>query len=481
MANGFRIEGKTSGRIPEVDINDNLHVNLPTSKALAGFVCIGSEADDGSVTGTREIHKVSVSENGRLKIGADEPLMFEAFPGAALNSALWTAPVTTATVTVSGGLLTLNAAASVASGAVARVSSYRYFPTPSGGALLFECTAQLVQNPQANNVTEWGVGIATATTAPTDGAFFRLNAAGEFRAVINFNSTELQSPSLDFATLVGTNTARRFAITIYDDICYFSIDDVVVARIEIGVGGAQVTASAQLPVLFRTYNTAVTSAAQVLKVGNVFLGIGGLKVDKPHAAKCAGMGGMCSQGQTGGTMGTTASYANSADPAASAALSNTATLVTGLGGQFRFNAAATGVTDGIVTSYQNPAGTAALPGRTLHITGIKISCANLGVPVATTATTLAWSLAYGHTAVSLATAEAATTKAPRRVPLGIQNWPVGAAVGASPDRGDLYMPFNSPIAVQPGEFIAAVAKFIVGTATASQVIWGHVTFDGYFE
>jgi len=41
------------------------------------------------------------------------------------------------------------------------------------------------------------------------------------------------------------------------------------------------------------------------------------------------------------------------------------------------------------------------------------------------------------------------------------------------------MQFDSPICVQPGEFVASVAKFVVGTATASQVIWAHVTFDGY--
>lgn len=180
-------------------------------------------------------------------------------------------------------------------------------------------------------------------------------------------------------------------------------------------------------------------------------------------------------------MGTLASYANSADPTAAAALSNTAALVTGLGGQFRFNAAATAVTDGIVTSYQVPAGTVSIQGRRLILRGVKISCANLGAAVATTATTLAWSLAFGHTAVSLATAEAATTKAPRRIALGLQTWAVGAGIGAMPQNGDLYVPFNTPVVVNPGEFVATVAKFVVGTATGSQVIWGHVTLDYGWE
>jgi hypothetical protein len=41
------------------------------------------------------------------------------------------------------------------------------------------------------------------------------------------------------------------------------------------------------------------------------------------------------------------------------------------------------------------------------------------------------------------------------------------------------MRFAAPIPVYPGEFVATVAKFIVGTATGSQVIWAHVTFDAY--
>lgn len=62
---------------------------------------------------------------------------------------------------------------------------------------------------------------------------------------------------------------------------------------------------------------------------------------------------------------------------------------------------------------------------------------------------------------------------------------VGLAVGAA--IGALYTPdsitrwFDSPIYVSPGEFIACVVKQIVGTATASQSIWYHVSFDAYYE
>lgn len=43
----------------------------------------------------------------------------------------------------------------------------------------------------------------------------------------------------------------------------------------------------------------------------------------------------------------------------------------------------------------------------------------------------AYSLAYGHTAVSLATTESATTKAPRRLPVGIQTFAPTSPVGTT--------------------------------------------------
>jgi len=459
-----------------------LRVALPLNATQSGHVVVVSEQDGGTVTGTRSMKELEGSEDYRLRIGLDQPLFHEFFPGSALNSAIWTAPVTTMTATVAGGFVSLNAGLSTASGAVARVSSYRSFPAIATCELYAEIVAQVTQTPVANNVTEWGLAIASGTTAPTDGAVFRLLANGEFRCVVINNSVEIQSGTLDFTALVGTNTSRHFLVAVGDDRVKFWIDDTLVAIVDRAVAGGAMVASGALPLMFRTYNTGVTAAAQVLKIGMASAQLGDLAMCKPMSQLAAGAGWMAYQGQTGGTMGTTATYARSADPAAAAALSETTAAVgSGLGGQYRFNAAATAVTDGIVSSYQVPAGTAALPGKSLYITGVKISSVNLGAAVATTGTVLAWSLAFGHTAVSLATAEAATTKAPRRIALGFQSWPVGAAIGAMPDRGDVYMAFNSPVVVQPGEFVAAVAKFVLGTATASQVIWCHVTFDGYFE
>ena len=105
------------------------------------------------------------------------------------------------------------------------------------------------------------------------------------------------------------------------------------------------------------------------------------------------------------------------------------------------------------------------------VRGIKLDAVNTGAAVATSATTIQFSLAFGHTSVSLATAEAAAAKAPRRIALGYMTWAVGAAIGQGPQSGPINVDFgDSPVFVNPGEFIQLVGKFLVGTATASQTI-----------
>jgi len=71
----------------------------------------------------------------------------------------------------------------------------------------------------------------------------------------------------------------------------------------------------------------------------------------------------------------------------------------------------------------------------------------------------------------LQTAEAAAAKAPRRIPVGIASWAIGAAIGAQPQSGRLCVDLgDAPVFVNPGEFVQLVGKFLAGTATASQVI-----------
>ncbi len=473
-----KIQGNT-GTIAQVDADNQLLVQPTQVIEKAGFALMASENDAGEVTGTRYVLSPETSEDFRLRVGMDSVFFNEQFPGAALNSAIWTAPVTTATLTVAGGAANLNAGLSTASGAVARLTTYRSFPLFGTFPAAAEMLVQFAQLPVTNNICEWGFVLSTGTAAPTDGAFFRLNATAEFRAVVNFNGAESQSAPLDFAALVGNNKVTHFIVVLGEDTARFWIDDILVATIVRPVGQSAMTASNNLPLSFRIYNTAATSAAQVMKVGLASVNLGDMEDGKFWHHMAAGWGANAAQGQTGGTMGSTALYTNSLAPGAGAAATNTtAALGSGLGGQFALLPTLAANTDGIISSYQVPLGTAALPGKSLYITGVRIqgivSTILAGGPILGI-----WSLAFGHTSVSLVTAEAATTKASRRIPLGIQTFPATAAVGVQADR-DINVRFEVPVVVQPGEFIQTVLKNI-GTVTTTGVITFLVAFDGYWE
>ena len=60
-------------------------------------------------------------------------------------------------------------------------------------------------------------------------------------------------------------------------------------------------------------------------------------------------------------------------------------------------------------------------------------------------------------------------------------FPVGTPIGGTPQNGDIWMPFTAPIVANPGEYVSLVARFIVGTATASEAFYFTVGFDSYWE
>lgn len=479
--------GNNSAGKANVNSTYDLQVALPdaTTPTRVGGVRIFSENDTGSgLSSDPWLASPETDLDYRLRISQDVYLEDETFNYTAQNTGKYQYYNTTMTNAWATSGMTTNSGNITTTTTGTMFRSYAYFPLFGTATTSADIEMAFTAAPTANTVIDFGIGLPATSNpyAPTDGAYFRLTAAG-LQGVINYNGTETTTSV--FAFTYTNNKKYQFILYVHRREVQFWINDGLstdlygILLTPSGNGQPMCASAGQLFIRHAIVGGAA-GAALSAQLSNWNVRVGGGNVVRTFdevGAACYGS----HQGLGGGTMGTLASYANSADPTAAAGLSNTAALVTGLGGQFRFNAAATAVTDGIVTSYQVPAGTVSIQGRRLVIRGVKISCANLGAAVATTATTLAWSLAFGHTAVSLATAEAATTKAPRRIPLGFQTWPVGAAIGAMPQNGDLYMAFNTPVYVNPGEFIAAVAKFVVGTATASQVIWGHVTFDYGWE
>jgi len=465
------------GTPADVDASNNLLVNLPLDASKAGYVVLaGQHAGATDPSGLIQ-EDVRVSTQGRLAVGQPVMLLNEVYNYTALNSSIMTAPVTTMTVTCAGGTLNLNAGASAAASGVARVTTYPFYPFQADFATFCTLDMMLTQAPQTNNVVEVGFFQSTGVAAPTDGIFFRYDAAGQLKAVVNNNGTELTSGVL---TAPSAGVMHKYKIVGENDRVLFYIDGVCQAVLAAPTTLGMPTYSAYQPWSCRTYNAATPpTLAQVVKIGYTFVGLqDAAGLGKDNATVAAIQGRVGAQGQSGQTRGSTALLTNSLAAGAGVAMTNTtAALGSGLGGQFSTQPTLAVGTDGIVSSYQNPAATAAIPGKQLYIRGIKIQGAVtttlVGGPVV-----YEYLLAFGHTNVSLATTESATAKAPRRIALGFESFAAAAAAGAI-GQG-VYMPFTAPIPVNPGEFVQAVAKN-VGVVTTAGVITFTITLDAYWE
>lgn len=474
---GIRIEGNVTGNVAEVDSNNNLKINMPIDETTAGFVLLGGLLNDGSAFGSREVIPFAVSEEGRMNAGLDSVIFNDSFNYAAQNTTNYRYPVTTQTVTHAGGYVILNGSNITTINTNSAIQTYRSMPIYGGFGLEVRISALHTIAPPANATTEWGLLTATLPGAaiPTDGCYFRFTSAGEFRCVINYNGTEASSGPL---TIPTANVNHSYEMLITEETVIFFVDGVVVYDVDTPDAFAQPFASGSVPFTARHYigGSAPASAFQ-FKIGAVDINLEDMNTTKPWSHAMSGQGLSCYQGQNGGTLGSTANYANSANPTAAVPTNTTAALGTGLGGQFWETDTLAVTTDGIISSYQNPVGAPTQTPRTLQITGITISSyvqtALVGGPYVAQ-----WSLAYGHTAVSLATAEGAIAKAPRRIGLGIQA--VTAAQAVDTLLATVSYKFDTPITIYPGEFIQTVKKK-VGTAPSSGVIAHVITFDGYHE
>lgn len=461
-----------------VDAEFNLQVITPTDPNLAGVVVLGGLFDDGVGTGNREVIPFGVSEEGRLDVGLDSVIFNDSFNYAAQNTANYRYPITTMTVTHAGGYVILNGGSITSINTNCAIQSYRSFPVYGGFGIEARVAALHTVAPLANAVTEWGLFTATLPGAaiPTDGAYFRFNAAAQFVCVINYNGTEAASAAL---TIPSANENHSYEILLTEEATVFKVDGTVVYDVDTPIGLSQPFASGAVPFTARHYiaGSAPASAMQ-FKIGAVDINMSDMNTTKPWAHVMSSLGLCAYQGQNGGTMGSTALYTNSLAVGAGAAATNTtAALGSGFGGQFAVQPTLAANTDGIISSYQNPAGSPTQTPRTIMICGVKIdglvTTIFTGGPVY-----YFFSLAFGHTAVSLATAEAATTKASRRIPLGIQTYVVTAPVGTLGQTINVH--FDTPIPVYPGEFVQVVAKN-VGTVTSAGVIGLLISFDAYME
>jgi hypothetical protein len=456
----------------DYSINATLERDASNNPNSVSAVKIYSEIDDGSnlnPAGDVWLASPEVDSDFRTRIAGETLLDVETFNYTAQNTGKHSTATSTFALAWSAAGLNTNSGSSVATGS-STLSTYNEFPLLGSTNLYCEFTGGLNTAMFANSVVDIGLFRKGGTTpfAPTDGVYFRITSAG-VTGVINYNGTEVQTGVFtNYVPAIADKS--RWIISITENSIDFWINDILFGKLSKPQATGQPFLSSTLPFAIRHANTSPTASAVQFILTDYSVSLGG-SIYQRSLGELGNAAYGSYQGLSGGTMGSLASYANSTNPTA-AAPSNTAltaNLPNGLGGQGAVTAAAAAVTDGIWGSYQVPIGSISLQGKRLKIVRVKIDAINNGAVVATTATTLQFSLAFGHTAVSLATTEGVTTKAPRRVALGFMTWPVGSTIGSI--ATSIVVDFStSPIYVEPGHFVALVGKFLVGTATASQVI-----------
>lgn len=494
---GFRISGGSSNNLVEVNAANQMKVVTETDASAnpgnVGASRLFCENDPGAVTGAAYLKSPETSPDFRLRAGMDTVLFTDTFNATAQNSNLWAYTFATLTCTQPGaGTLNFGTVQGTAGTHGAFMRSFQYFPLATSAPLAVEFlwgrfTAELI----ANEVWAAGLGLpATASSAAPDGVYWKLTSAG-LVGVIAYNGNSNETGVLrTLGQLPALGEINKYTIVVGEHAIEWWMDDVLLAVQAVPVANGLPWIAGSQCVYMQKYNTGSVTNTNTVRVSRVGVSLMDVVTSRPWSVSNCVQGLGAYAGQNGQTMGTTQATGtitsgSSPNLPTSAAGSNTTANATGLGGWGAINAAAGAATDFIATSYLNPAGTVNITGRNLLIRGVKITCINTGAAVATTPTTLLWSLAFGHTAVSLATTETAsfannTTHAPRRVQLGFLSAAVATPIGGL-YSGDVSFNFDSPIVVRPGEYIATIMKIVVGSATASQTITYNVVFDGSFE
>lgn len=411
---------------------------------------------------------------GRLDVARDHLLWIDNVDDTAVDSRKMAQTTTTMTITVSSGQYVLNGGAVNTLSTEAILTSQQRFQYQHESAIYAHALVLPVNLPATNARAQLGFFLSAARASPTDGAFFRWDLDGTFKCVTSFGGVETTSVGL---TPPSTAFAHHMEIELSEEECVFEIDGVEVYVAKVLALGLQapLTSNSYLPFCAQLYTAAsAPTLAPQLKLAGCAVTQQLLEQGKPWPLIMAMMGHGAHQAPLT-PYAQTANHANSTSPAA-ATLSNTAAGYAKLGGRFKFVAPAGAETDFALFAIQVPVG------RKLIVTSISISAMNTGAAVAATATILDWFAALDGTALSLATTDAYGTNviAPRRIPLGLQGFEVGAGIGKSaPDIVRDFM--GAPLVCQSGRYFIVGVQVPVGTATVSQEIRGTVTVNGFYD
>ncbi len=470
----------------------------------AGMVALDTDVMSGFSSITTDAHTVldriiinpESSQDYRLRIGNDQILFNHSFEGTNIARDRIQQNDTTATAAQTNGILTINSGLSITSAQGCNIRTYRTFPL-FGSFMTSGVFWMREGNHLATNaVSEWGFGYCSGvTTQLTDGVYFRRTGGGQLRAVMTYNSTDIIVVGIDEGIIPAKNNLgttspsemTKYKIIWHNDQVIFRINGYVVAVMDATSIAGSPASAMNLPLFARVFNPVTAGAARSIGIG--FLQVSQNDMDTTNPISLCGSGGGAYQIQPGTvsgpnvTRGTGAlGWPTSATARTSGAwTATTAPALNSLGGLWtspQVGALSSDV-DYPVFSYQNPAGTSTLPGKTLYITGIRVGDTSTSTLASTNGVVLSFAAGIGSTASATTATEAATVVAARIVPLGAAAFRADAVAGSYVDGFELSFK-AAPLVCYPGHFVEFIVRPF-GTLTGNTlVLRGSILFSGYF-
>jgi hypothetical protein len=489
MGMDANIQGSVSGNRAEVAGTGQLkiipEIDATNNSANIGGVRVFAENDQGLLTGIPRIFSPEIDVDYRVRVGQDILFDEESFNYTAQNTGKHSYLTTTMTNAWTAGTMQTNSGSSTATTVGTVLQTYAFFPIVGTQTLSIDCELGFSAQPQTNSFVEWGaMQPSTVAVAPTDGIFFRLNPSG-LQGIASFNGAETSTGVFPLSNGTGTwvyTNAKRYQWILYCSaiIAEFWVNDGTsvykLGQIPLPSSQSRMCMSTSLPFAIKHRITG-GAAGGVLQcnLGAYNVRVGGANfATTPSTSGSRVLGSY--QGLSGGTLGTlarigTITTGNEANVTAAVPTTTTAALGSGLGGTFWETASLALNTDGIIMSYQVPLGTVNIQGRRLVLRGIYLA-SYIQTVIAGGPFTAEWFLAFGHTAVSLATTETATSKAPRRVDLPfVQQVTAAQAVNTTVAQAVNFFDLgDAPIFVNPGEFIQLCTRHIGTVGTTGTIV-----------
>jgi hypothetical protein len=480
--------GNSTPGTANVDAGYNINVTLPSNPSYIGGCIPYSQQDLGSISGVPLLTGFKTTTSGTTVTDSLIILDEHVFKEGAQYTGKHAYSQLTQTAAWSASGLLLNSASSVAASSACNIKTYAVFPIGIEGDTIFS-TVFSILSPSVilNNSFEAGGELEGATSpyAPQMGFYFRIDASG-IQGIALVGVTEISTGVFLSSSAVGapvlvptTNRAYRADVKINLGTAYYYLDGILYGKIQLTAGNSAISSLPGLKWVTRLWTGAVApvSALQVRILGYGVYSQGSNLTKLPPNILLSYIGGS-HQGSQGQTQGSATNITNSVAPVATLP-SNTALsagLLSTLGGYCAEIATTAINTDGIILAYQNPTlSTLGGTGKRIIITSITVA-SHILTSLVSSANTSLWTIAFGHTLVSLASTESGSAKAPRRIGLGLQSMPANAAAGALLET--IRIDFNDcPIIIDPGCFISITRRSLISAPTSGNV--GHMITLNY--